>query len=387
MEEKKDLSRRGFITGSAAAVGAGALAVGLAGCAPAASASGSAASGTSASPAKPTKIIGTEEHWYPEFFFKEPGSPGFETMQSADRALGGISELIGDVGDARIARMKQYGLDMQVLSLGGSSVDSLPAAQQIAYLSESNDMLVDAIAANPSYFAGFIAIPASIPDAAVAEIERCSTMKGMVGVSVLSNINGTFLDQAQYAPVLEICESLELPIYIHPTYAIPTIRDIFYDVGIPTATTQFSQAAIGWHYETAVHVLRMVFSGVFDRYPKLQVAIGHLGEGIPFFIDRLGSTTNTMIERGGIPLQKKIPDYLKENVHYTLGAFNWANPFNLLKSQMGVERIMFSTDYPFSPGTGQDAIDVAVKFLQTVTLTADERNKIAYQNATALFKL
>ncbi|MCL1846929.1 MAG: amidohydrolase [Coriobacteriia bacterium] len=299
----------------------------------------------------------------------------------------GITELIGDLGDGRIARMDAAGVDVQVLSLGGSSIDDLPVAQATSIVRECNDVLADAISKNPTRLKGFVAIPAAGPDAAVAEIERCMKLDGFVGISVLSHISGGFLDQEKFTPILETAEKLETPIYIHPTYSIPAVKDIYYNVGNPVATAQFSQASWGWHIETAIHVLRLAFSGTFDRFPKLQIAVGHLGEGLPFFLNRLGTTTYAMVEAGTIPLQRKIPEYLRENVSYSIGAFNWKPPFDLLVEIMGVDRVLFSSDYPFSPGTGSDAMKVAMDFLMAAGLSDEDRNKVAYLNTEKLFKL
>ena len=325
------------------------------------------------------KIIGLEEHWCPSLFYDHPEAPAYQSMRLAKRIVSGadtesMADKVSDIGSSRIAKMDKAGVDIQVLSLCGAIMERIPPELAEGYACESNDILADALRAHPTRLKGLAVVPTQAPEKAALELERCMAMPGFVGLAINGHINGCYLDDPKFTPLLETAQRLSAPIYIHPAVPPASVVSTYYDVGDSYGSEVLATGGFGWHIETAVHVLRLVMSGTFDRFPNLQVIIGHLGEGIPFFINRLA-----LANKG--TLQRPAPDYLRQNVSYTTSGFNYPTTFELLLREMGADRIMFSTDYPFLE------MDESVKFLENVKVCKTKREKIAHLNAEKLLKL
>src|SRR6185503_14353338 len=178
-------------------------------------------------------------------------------------------------------------------------------------------------------------------------------------------------------PILERADALNVPVYLHPTIPTKAVVDALYGGFSPAVTATLSGGAWGWHIETAVHLIRMILGGVFDKFPTLQVVIGHLGEGIPFMLPRLNRNLPTEMTK----LARPVGAYLRENVHYTFGGFNFPGTFMNLLLEVGVDRIMFSVDYPYG------SMKEALAFLQHLPVTPADRERIAHGNAEKLYKL
>ena len=229
---------------------------------------------------------------------------------------------------------------------------------------------------HPSRFAGFAALPTAAPDAAVAELERTVRDYRFKGALINGHIRGRYLDDRFFWPILERAEALHVPIYIHPTQPPQPVIDASYGGFSPVVTYMLAGAGWGWHIETAIHVIRMVLGGVFDRFPNLQLMIGHLGETLPFMLPRLDIMTPAMTK-----LRRPISAYLRENIHYSFSGFNFTPAFLDLLLQVGVDRIMFSADYPWASMTEARA------FLDQLPVSTADRERIAHGNAEKLFKL
>jgi predicted TIM-barrel fold metal-dependent hydrolase len=242
---------------------------------------------------------------------------------------------------------------------------------------ESNDFLADAIANYPSRLAGFAAIPTPTPDAAAAELERAVRQLGFKGAMIHGHVRGRYLDDQFFWPILERAEALDVPLYIHPTQPPRAVVDAYYGGFAPPVSFMFANAGWGWHIETAVHVMRLVLGGAFDRFPTLQVIVGHMGEGLPFMMQRMNSNLAPALTK----LARPIAAYLREQVHYTFGGFNYPATFLDLLLEVGVERIMFSADYPFSP------MAPARVFLDKLQVSTADRERIAHGNAERLLRL
>jgi uncharacterized protein len=211
------------------------------------------------------------------------------------------------------------------------------------------------------------------PDKAAQEIERCVKM-GFKGANINGHSRGRYLDDKFFDPILERLASLNVLLYLHPTPPPKAVVEAQFSGFSPAVNGMFASAGWAWHIETAVHLLRMILGGVFDRHPKLQVAIGHLGEGIPFMMPRLQKNFSQEITK----LQRPIGAYLKENVHYTFGGFNFPATFLDLLLEVGVDRIMFSVDHPYG------SMAEARSFLDHLPVSDADREKIAHGNAEKL---
>jgi predicted TIM-barrel fold metal-dependent hydrolase len=330
------------------------------------------------------RTIALEEHYATSAFMEGPGRELKEQAKAArdhPRVAAGYAKLIEglcDLGEGRIAAMDAAGIDVQVLSLTFPGVEQLEAAEAVAFARETNDTLAEAVRRHPGRFAGFAALPTAAPEAAAEELEHTVREHGFKGALINGHTRGRYLDDGFFWPILERAEALGVPIYLHPTPPPrPVIEASYAGNYAPGVTAGLATAAWGWHIETATHVLRLILGGAFDRYPNLQLVVGHMGETLPFMLPRIDLALPTEMTK----LDRPIGAYLRENLHYTFGGFNWVQAFLDLLLQVGVERIMFSADHPYaSMGEARD-------FLDRLPVTPADREKIAHGNAERLLGL
>jgi predicted TIM-barrel fold metal-dependent hydrolase len=310
-------------------------------------------------------VIAIEEHYWDEelektFTGSEAGRPGEQFNR------------LHDFGPLRIKEMDDAGIDIQVLSHGAPSTQKLPAETAVAMATRVNDRLAAIVAKNPTRFAGFAALPTAVPEAAADELERTAKL-GFKGAMLHGLSNGEFLDDKKFWPIFEAAQSLDAPIYLHPRDPHPDAK--FYFAGYPELAT----AAWGFSLDTVSHFLRLIFAGVFDTFPRLQFILGHLGEGIPFFLDRLEDHTSIAAKRRG--LKKGAAQVMRENVYVTTsGNFSTA-AFQCTRDVLGLDRIIFSVDWPY------ESNKIGVDFLNHLPLAPAEKEKLAHGNATRLLKL
>ena len=322
------------------------------------------------------RTITLEEHFATPGFFEGPGKDLKErALKFGDRAARLIEQL-SDLGDKRIAEMDAAGIDTQVLSLTSPGVEQLEAASAIALAREANDFLAEAITKNPTRFAGFAALPTAAPGKAADELERMVREHGFKGAVINGHCRGRYLDDRFFWPILERAEVLNVPIYLHPTPPPQAVIDASYAGFAPIVTEMFAGPGWGWHIETAIHVIRMALGGVFDQYPKLQIVIGHMGETLPFMLQRLDVMPMAMTKTN-----RTISAYLRENVHYTFSGFNFTPTFLDLLLQVGVDRILFSADHPYA------SMAQARAFLDQLPVCAADKERISHGNAERLFGL
>ena len=323
------------------------------------------------------RTITLEEHFISPGFLAGPGKEFAEQLRSRGPRGVRICEQLQDIGDQRIAEMDAAGIDMQVLSLNSPGVEQAEAAEQISIAVESNDFLAEAVKKYPRRFAAFAALAIAVPDKAAEELDRRVRQQGFKGTLINGHTRGRYLDDKFFWPILERAEALNVPIYLHPTVPPPAVVEASFGGFSPPVTAMFASAGWGWHIETGVHLIRMILGGVFDRHPKLQVVIGHLGEGIPFMLPRLDKNLPKEVTK----LDRPLGAYLRENVHYTFGGFNFAATFLNLLLEVGVERIMFSVDHPYG------SMAEARAFLQHLPVSDADRGRIAHGNAEKLLGL
>jgi predicted TIM-barrel fold metal-dependent hydrolase len=323
------------------------------------------------------RTITLEEHFVSPGFLAGPGKDFTDQIRNRGPRGVRIYEQLQDIGDKRIAEMDAAGIDMQVLSLNAPGVEQAEAAEQLSVALESNDFLAEAVKKNPKRFAAFAALAIAAPDKAAEELDRRVRQQGFKGALINGHTRGRYLDDRFFSPILERAEALNVPIYLHPTIPPKAVVEASFGGFSPPVTAVFAGAGWGWHIETAVHLIRMILGGVFDRYPKLQVVIGHLGEGIPFMLPRLNKNLPTEVTK----LNRPIGAYLRENVHYTFGGFNFPATFLNLLLEVGVGRIMFSVDHPYG------SMAEARAFLQQLPVNEVDRERIAHGNAEKLLGL
>jgi predicted TIM-barrel fold metal-dependent hydrolase len=323
------------------------------------------------------RIITVEEHFVTPAFVAGPGQVSTERFRTSRPDGAAIGDKLADVGDKRIAEMDEAGIDMQVLSLNSPGVEQAEPDEAISCARDANDFLAEAIKRHPTRFAGFASLPIQTPEKAAEELDRCVRKLGFKGANINGHSRGRYLDDIYFAPILERADTLGVPIYLHPTVPPKAVVDALYGGFSPAVSAVFASGGWGWHIETAVHVLRMVLGGVFDRHPKLQVVIGHMGEALPFMLPRLNKNLSPQLTK----LARPVADYLRQNLHYTFGGFNFTPTFLNLLLEVGVERIMFSADYPYV------SMADAHCFLQHIPVSEADRARIAHGNAEHLLGL
>jgi predicted TIM-barrel fold metal-dependent hydrolase len=322
------------------------------------------------------RTITLEEHYASPRFLDGPGRELKERALKFGAAAEKLFEQLCDVGEKRIAEMDAAGIDMQVLSLTSPGIEQVEAADAMVLAREANDFLADSVEKNPSRLAGFAALPIATPDSAAEELDRMVRKYGFKGAIINGHHRGRYLDDKFFWPVLECAEALNVPIYLHPTLPPKPVIEVSYGGFSPIVTELLAGPGWGWHIETAVHVIRLVLGGVFDQYANLQIVIGHMGEALPFMLQRLD-----VIPMALTKLNRPISNYLRENVHYTFSGFNFTPTFLDLMLQVGVDRIMFSADYPYQ------SMAQARAFLDQLPVSSADKERIAHGNAEVLLRI
>jgi len=323
------------------------------------------------------RTIAVEEHFVTPGFMQGPGKGFLDRFKNSGRRGALIAERLSEMGDKRVAEMDAAGIDVQVLSLNSPGVEQAEPAEAIACARDANDVLADAIKRHAERFVGLASLPIQAPDEAAKELERCVRMLGFKGTNINGHTRGRYLDDPFFSPILACADALQVPIYLHPTVPHKPVADALYGGFSPAVTGVLAGSGWGWHIETAVHLLRMILGGIFDRHPKLQVVIGHMGEAIPFMLPRMNRNLSPEVTK----LSRSFADYLRQNVHYSFGGFNFTPTFLNLLLEVGVDRIMFSADYPYG------SMEEARSFLQHLPVSESDRARIAHGNAERLFKL
>jgi predicted TIM-barrel fold metal-dependent hydrolase len=284
-------------------------------------------------------------------------------------------EKLLDIEGNRLKEMDRAGISKQILSLSAPGVEQLDPLIAKRLAKETNEFLSKIVEKYPERFCGFATLAPQDPDEAVEELERAVRDLGLKGWKTHSNYGATYIDNKKYWPILERVERLGIPIYLHPT--VPAIRELR-EYGFAMAA-----AAFGFGVETAMCVMRMIFSGVFDKYPKLKVILGHLGEGLPFIYKRIDYpfVKPTLCKEDMPKIKKKPSEYIRDNIYVTVSG-NYHQPaFTCTYQTLGVDKILFATDYPYEDPTE------TVKFIESLPLSPDEKQKIYHQNANKLFLL
>jgi len=282
-----------------------------------------------------------------------------------------------DLGEGRIAEMDAAGIDMQVLSLTGNGIDNLDAPTATALVRDANDKLAAAVRVRPKRFAAFAALALQDPKGAVVEFERCIRKLGFKGALVHGTTKGVFLDDPQFMPLFEAAQALDVPIYVHPSPPPEPVQRAYFG-GLPGQLGFFlATAAWGWHVETGTHCLRLIASGLFDRFPKLKIIIGHMGEDLPFSIARV----ETILSRDAKHLKRRVGEYFQEHFYITTSGYFTLPPFLCALQVIGADRILFSVDYPYSPNAAGRS------FLNALPVGAEDLGKICHANAERLLKL
>jgi predicted TIM-barrel fold metal-dependent hydrolase len=285
-----------------------------------------------------------------------------------------VLQKLADTGAARLKDMDEAGIDIQVLSHTAPSLQKVSSGA-VELARRVNDRLAQIVATRPTRYAAFAALPTSDPAAAADELARCVEKLGFKGAMIHGLAHGQFIDDARYWPIFARAEALDVPIYLHPAMPHPAVIDAYYKEYAKDYPVLL-RAAWGFTVETATLAIRLVLSGVFEKHPKLKFVLGHLGEGLPFLLWRIN---NGLARPGQKPVAFR--DIFSAHFSVTTSGF-FSDPALLLCVQeLGIDRILFSVDYPFEANAPGPA------WLESVPLCDEDKAKIASANAKRLLRM
>jgi 2,3-dihydroxybenzoate decarboxylase len=311
------------------------------------------------------KTVAIEEHfWIPKLQTAETVGVDIKTQPRWVKAL-------GDLGEQRLKEMDEAGIDLQVIAHAPPGAQNFPPDQAVALACEANDTLHRAICAHPDRFAGFAALPTPDPEATAAELERAVTKLGFKGAMIYGLTHGAFTDEKRFWCIYERAAALDVPIYIHPGPPHRAVVDAYFK-DYPT----MDGAGLGFTFETAAHAIRLSICGLFDKYPKLRLILGHMGEGLPFLLWRCDMALSRDKN-----LKKKFRDYFREHFYITTSG-NFSHPALLCTAmEMSTDRIIFAVDWPYASNME------AREFIDTAPLSPHDKEKILYHNVAKLLRL
>ncbi len=317
-------------------------------------------------------VIALEEH------YADPKVQAYAKVTGGPAPIGSahaqLLQRVNDLGEIRLKLMDEAGIDMQVLSHIPSPLQQIEAASAIPLATATNNYMHEAVLRHPKRFAGFAALPTQDANAAADELERCVNKLGFKGAMIHGRTQGVFHDHPRFHPIFERAQALDVPIYIHPGPPHEAVAAAYYNDYLKDFPA-LASAAWGFTIDTASQILRMILSGMFDKYPKLKIIVGHLGEGMPFLVDRVDEAVN----RGG--KQVAFKEIFCNNFWITTSGHFSTPALTCTLMEMGVERVLFSVDYPYvenAPGT---------KWMQGVPLSREDKDKILHGNAKKLLKM
>ena len=338
----------------------------------------------------PYARIATEEAWnIPEILaaqvrlLESPSAPDDTSLRMAGMfsKMAGLQEQLMDIGAARLARMDELGVARQLLLLTAPGVQVLEPAEGSALARLANDRLAEVCRRYPERFSGLTVFQPQDIKGAVAEIERGMTTLGLNGAVINSHFRGHYLDELAYWPILEVLEAHDAALYIHPT--IPPK-----EWSHPYELRGFGGALAGFSHEVWMHTMGLIFSGAFDRFPKLRLVIGHMGEGLPLLLYRFDWMQSNADGKPGlrdgapaVKLQHKVSHYFKTNIWITTSGQGWEPAVKYCMDVLGPDRVLYAMDYPYQ----QSADEVAA--YDAFNISAEHKKMLMQTNAETVFRI
>lgn len=302
---------------------------------------------------------------------------GYYVSRGSERAKF-VTDRLQDLGEKRIRDMDASGIDKQIIALTAPGVQGLDRATAVSMAVLANDQLAEAVARHPNRFAGLTAIAPQDPQTAAKELERGIKKLGLKGAIINSHTHSEYLDDTKFWAIFEAAEALKVPIYLHPTGPSRGLIQPLLEMGL-------DGAIFGFAVETGLHLLRIIVSGVFDRFPNLTIVVGHLGEALPFWLFRLDymHAANVKAKRYERmkPLRKKISDYMRENVYITTSGMAWEPAIMYCRQVLGADRVLYAMDYPY-----QFEVDEVIAS-DNLPLSLEEKKRFFQTTAEKVFGL
>ncbi len=320
------------------------------------------------------KVVALEEHFVTDKVMRLGKSVDPRWRDDSASFMQSGSDMmtrIYDLGDERIRLMDASGVDVQVLSLTAPGVQNLEAADARDAASRVNDLIASTVAGKSDRFQGFATLPTPDPAAAARELERAVEQLGLQGAMIFGRTRDRNADAPEFEPIYEAAAALRVPLYLHPQIPDRPVRDSYYSGLGDKLDLNLAMGGIGWHYDTGLQLLRLILSGTFDRFPDLQIIAGHWGEVVLFYLERID-----ILSSAAKKLKRPVADYFRSNFYVTPSGIFSQRYLRWAIDVVGVDRILFSTDYPY---VFQDK-NWARAFLDESPLSAEDRNKIAHGN-------
>ena len=289
-----------------------------------------------------------------------------------------IEDRLLDVSRGRLDNMDRAGIDMQVLSLSTPGCEQFNIAKGTELSRKTNEALSKVVEKYPNRFVGLAALAPQSPEKAARELERAVNQLGLRGAKINSHIRGSYLDDHKYRPIFEVAEKLDVSIFLHPNSPGPSMIKPYEDYGFALAGPPW-----GFGAEASFHVMRLLYSGIFDEYPKLKIVLGHLGEGLIFWIHRIDfSFKRPWMDEEVRPKIKRMPsEYIRDNFYVNTSGMPSLPAFQSVYAELGADHIMFAADYPY------ESSEEAAAFIDEIPVPEADKEKIQYSNAARLFKI
>lgn len=341
--------------------------------------------------AAPYQRIATEEAFAPpemldiyrKILAKKEVDPGFKGlmgfyMSSPSERARHIMRCLTDLDQLRLQHMDECGIDKQVIALTAPGVQVMDTATAVSFSQVANDQLAEAVRRHPTRFVGMIAVAPQDPAAAAKEIERGVSKLGMNSVIINSHTQGEYLSDPKFWDIFAAAEAHDVPIYLHPNAMPANMIQPFQECGL-------DGAIYGFGVETGMHAMRIITAGVFDRFPRLQLIIGHMGEALPFWAYRLDymhqATVRSQRYESIKPIRKKPSDYLRENFTITNSGVAWEPAIKFSQAVLGMDRVMYAMDYPYQYQADE------VRAMDRMDMSVEDKTKFFQTNAERVFKI
>jgi len=322
------------------------------------------------------QLIGIEEHYLTADVRDAWDAIGLAaTDPSVGIHSGEIERRLLDLTGERIVLMDETGLDVQVLSLTTPALHDL-GPESVDLARRANDAVAEAIVRWPDRLQALATLPVAMPDEAALELERCVRTLGFKGAMLSGRVGDRNLDHADFFPIFKSAEALKAPILLHPRTPPPAVRSAYYSGFAPEVDAAFAMYGLGWHYDAGIQFIRLMLAGAFDRFPDLQVILGHWGEVVLFYAERLA----VMDRVSG--LEQPVATYLRRNLHVTASGMFSPGYLAQAAAVVGADRLLFSTDFPYQYRPGGDAR----RFLAECGLDGSDKTGFAHGNWLRLIR-
>jgi predicted TIM-barrel fold metal-dependent hydrolase len=316
------------------------------------------------------KLIGVEEHFLTDVIHRAWNAIGLEAVDPSMAFHSGTFEVrLLDLAEDRLALMDETGLDVQVLSLTTPMLHDL-GPESLDLARRTNDALAAVVARHPARFQALATLPVAMPEEAALELERCIRVLGFKGTMLCGRVGTRNLDDPTLSPIFQSAEALGAPILLHPRAPEMAVRSAYYSGFKAEVDAAFATYGLGWHYDAGIQFIRLVLAGTFDRLPGLQVILGHWGELVLFYAERLAAMDRVS------GLAHPIATYLRQNLYATASGMFLPHYLERAIAVVGADRLLFSTDFPYQYRSGRDAR----RFLENCGLEDAAKARFAHGN-------